>query len=73
MKQNLFIIKARLNEQNHFDGTGHDEIFRHRVQMDQQNAYLTINDFIPTDFGIYKFNITRNGQNVSLSHLYHLR
>uniref|UniRef100_A0A9J8CKF1 Ig-like domain-containing protein n=1 Tax=Cyprinus carpio carpio TaxID=630221 RepID=A0A9J8CKF1_CYPCA len=61
---NPFIVFARLNEQNNFDGTGHDETFRNRVQMDQQNGYLTISDIRHTDFGIYKLNISRNGRNV---------
>ncbi|XP_052446713.1 SLAM family member 5 isoform X4 [Carassius gibelio] len=61
---NPFIAFARLNEQNNFDATGHDETFRNRVQMDQQNGYLTINDIRLTDFGIYKLNMSRNGRNV---------
>ncbi|XP_016360487.1 uncharacterized protein LOC107702631 isoform X2 [Sinocyclocheilus anshuiensis] len=61
---NPFIVFARLNEQSNFDGTGHYETFRNRVQLDQQNGYLTINDIRPTDFGIYKLNISRNGRNV---------
>uniref|UniRef100_A0A672M6B7 Uncharacterized LOC107566362 n=1 Tax=Sinocyclocheilus grahami TaxID=75366 RepID=A0A672M6B7_SINGR len=61
---NPFIVFARLNEQSNFDGTGHYETFRNRVQLDQQNGYLTINDIRPTDFGIYKLNISRNGKNV---------
>ncbi|XP_073700921.1 SLAM family member 5 [Garra rufa] len=61
---NPFIVFARLNEQNNFDGTGHDETFRHRVQLDQQNGYLTINNIKTRDFGIYKLNISRNGRNV---------
>ncbi|XP_050950258.1 SLAM family member 5 [Labeo rohita] len=61
---NPFIVFARLNEQSNFDPTGHDETFRHRVNLDQQNGYLTISGIMPTDFGIYKLNITRNGRNV---------
>ncbi|XP_016085931.1 SLAM family member 5-like isoform X1 [Sinocyclocheilus grahami] len=65
---NPFTVIAKLNEPNNFDGTVHDETFRHsyrrRVQLDQKTGYLIINDIRPTDFGIYKLNISRNGRNM---------
>ncbi|KAL1252128.1 hypothetical protein QQF64_019924, partial [Cirrhinus molitorella] len=61
---NPFTVIAKLNEPNNFDCNCPDETFRHRVKLDQQNGYLTINDIRPTDFGVYKLNITRNGRNV---------
>uniref|UniRef100_A0A673MIB7 Ig-like domain-containing protein n=1 Tax=Sinocyclocheilus rhinocerous TaxID=307959 RepID=A0A673MIB7_9TELE len=65
---NPFTVIAKLNEPNNFDGTGHDETLRHsyrrRVQLDQKTGYLIINDIRPTDFGIYKLNISRNGRNM---------
>ncbi|KAK2906657.1 hypothetical protein Q8A67_005642 [Cirrhinus molitorella] len=61
---NPFTVIAKLNEPNNFDCNCHDETFRHRVQLDQQNGYLTISDIRPTDFGIYKLNISKNERNV---------
>lgn len=61
---NPFVVIRRLNEPNITECAGHDETFRDRLQLDQQNGYLKISDIRPTDFGIYKVNIARNGRNV---------
>uniref|UniRef100_A0A8C1L147 Ig-like domain-containing protein n=1 Tax=Cyprinus carpio TaxID=7962 RepID=A0A8C1L147_CYPCA len=65
---NPFSVIAKLNEPNNFECTGHDEklrqCYRRRVQLDQKTGYLTINDVRPTDFGIYKLNISRKGRNM---------
>lgn len=61
---NPFTVILKLNETNNVDGNCPDETVRHRVKLDQQNGYLTISDFRPTDFGIYKLNISRNGKNM---------
>ncbi|XP_058616372.1 uncharacterized protein zgc:171601 [Onychostoma macrolepis] len=59
---NPFSVIARLNEPNHSDSNGHKERFRDRLQLNQKTGYLTINHIRPTDFGIYKLNISRNGR-----------
>uniref|UniRef100_A0A8C2IVR8 Ig-like domain-containing protein n=1 Tax=Cyprinus carpio TaxID=7962 RepID=A0A8C2IVR8_CYPCA len=59
---NPFSVIAKLNEPNNC--TDHDETNRPRVQLNQKTGYLTINDIRPTDFGIYKLNISRNGRNM---------
>lgn len=66
---NPFVVIARLNELNSSGCYNHDESFRDRihldrVHLDQNTGYLTISDIKPTDFGVYKLNITRNGQNM---------
>ncbi|XP_067252786.1 SLAM family member 5-like isoform X3 [Chanodichthys erythropterus] len=66
---NPFVVIARLNELNNSGCYNHDESFKDRihldrVHLDQNTGYLTISDIKPTDFGIYKLNITRNGQNM---------
>nr|AAI53990.1 Zgc:171601 protein [Danio rerio] len=61
---NPFVVIRRLNEPDFTEYAGHDETFRDRLQLDQQNGYLKISDIRPTDFGIYKLNIARNGRNV---------
>ncbi|XP_051764518.1 uncharacterized protein LOC127520458 isoform X2 [Ctenopharyngodon idella] len=66
---NPFVVIARLNELNNSGCFDHDESFRDRLQLDRVNldqntGYLTISDIRPTDFGVYKLNITRNGQNM---------
>uniref|UniRef100_A0A8C1Y636 Ig-like domain-containing protein n=1 Tax=Cyprinus carpio TaxID=7962 RepID=A0A8C1Y636_CYPCA len=59
---NPFSVIAKLNGPNKC--TGHDEAKRPRVQLNQKTGYLTINDVRPTDFGIYKLNISRKGRNM---------
>ncbi|XP_048037405.1 SLAM family member 5-like [Megalobrama amblycephala] len=61
---NPFVVIARLNELNNSGCYNHDESFRDRIHLDQNTGYLTISDIKPTDFGVYKLNITRNGQNM---------
>uniref|UniRef100_A0A8C2PV88 Ig-like domain-containing protein n=1 Tax=Cyprinus carpio TaxID=7962 RepID=A0A8C2PV88_CYPCA len=61
---NPFSVIAKLNEPNNYNCTDHDETNRPRVQLNQKTGYLTINDIRPTDFGIYKLNISRNGRNM---------
>ncbi|KAK7136631.1 hypothetical protein R3I93_016848 [Phoxinus phoxinus] len=58
---NPFEVIARLNELNNSDCHGHDG----RVHLDHKTGYLIINDIRPTDFGVYKVNITRNGRNMT--------
>ncbi|XP_048038468.1 SLAM family member 5-like isoform X2 [Megalobrama amblycephala] len=61
---NPFVVISRLNDLNNSDCHDHDESFRDRIHLDQNTGYLTISDIKPTDFGVYKLNITRNGQNM---------
>ncbi|KAK7126454.1 hypothetical protein R3I94_017814 [Phoxinus phoxinus] len=58
---NPFEVIARLNELNDSGCHDHDG----RVHLDHKTGYLTINGIRPTDFGIYKVNITRNGRNMT--------
>ncbi|XP_067271055.1 SLAM family member 5-like [Pseudorasbora parva] len=57
---NPFDVIVRVNEQNSSVRHHHDD----RVHLNRMTGYLTINDIRPSDFGIYKLNITRNGRNM---------
>ncbi|XDV22828.1 hypothetical protein PO909_027634 [Leuciscus waleckii] len=59
-RTNPFEVIARLDELNNSGCHDHDD----RVHLDRKTGYLTINDIRPTDFGIYKLNITRNGRSM---------
>ncbi|XP_067271480.1 SLAM family member 5-like [Pseudorasbora parva] len=60
---NPFVVFPRMNEPNNVDCNGHHDE-KTRVQLDQNTGYLTIKDIRPSDFGIYKLKITRNGKNM---------
>ncbi|XP_056304533.1 uncharacterized protein LOC130216674 [Danio aesculapii] len=61
---NPFVVINRLKAKSVDGAAGHNEQFKDRLQLDQQNGCLTISDIRPTDFGIYKLNFSRNRRNV---------
>ncbi|XP_077081401.1 uncharacterized protein LOC143735208 [Siphateles boraxobius] len=65
---NPFEVIARLNELNNSVCHDHDDrliqVHDDRVHLDCKTGYLTIKDIRPTDFGVYKLNIIRNGRNM---------
>ncbi|XP_039538310.1 SLAM family member 5-like isoform X6 [Pimephales promelas] len=56
-----FEVIARLNELNNSGQCDHDD----RFHLDRKTGYLTINDVKPTDIGLYKVNITKNGRDMT--------
>ncbi|XP_039538311.1 SLAM family member 5-like isoform X1 [Pimephales promelas] len=57
---NPFEVVTRLNELNNSGCHDHNG----RFHLDRKTGYLTINDIKPTDIGVYKLNVTRNGRNI---------
>ncbi|XP_056095303.1 uncharacterized protein LOC130073752 [Rhinichthys klamathensis goyatoka] len=56
-----FEVITRLDELNNSGHHDHDD----RFHLDRKTGYLTINDIKPTDIGLYKVNITRNGKDMT--------
>ncbi|XP_039538319.1 SLAM family member 5-like isoform X2 [Pimephales promelas] len=56
-----FQVIARVDELNNSGQCDHDD----RFHLDRKTGYLTINDVKPTDIGLYKVNITKNGSDMT--------